>query len=88
MDLTISSDAETEQRFEDEGLDDISPTIFKRYDLSDDEDDEYVDRDLGWVQNEEKAVRKVEHRRYSSTDLRSISQTSLNTQPGRKTTAK
>jgi hypothetical protein len=84
MDLTISSDAEPEP--EDES--DVAPPkgTLKRYDLSDEDDEDYVDPS-GWVPKRDN-VRRVETRRQTSVGLRDSSQASLNAQNRRKTTAR
>jgi hypothetical protein len=84
MDLTISSDAEPEP--EDES--DVAPPnrTLKRYDLSDEDDEDYVDPS-GWVPKSNN-VRRVETRRQTSVGLRDSSQASLNAQNRRKTTAR
>jgi hypothetical protein len=84
MDLTISSDVEPEP--EDES--DVAPPnrTLKRYDLSDEDDEDYVDPS-GWVPKRNN-VPSVATRRQTSVGLRGSSQASLNAQNRRKTTAR
>jgi hypothetical protein len=87
MDLTISSDAEPEPEDRSEESDAAPPNrTLKRYDLSDEDDEDYVDPS-GWVPKRDN-VRRVETRRQTSVGLRDSSQASLNAQNRRKTTAR
>jgi hypothetical protein len=89
VDLTVSSSDVEEEAEDDVVVSEVAqqPKRFRKYALNEDDDDDFVDKDVGWVKKSSSQNPVGTRRQNNSTGLRASSQLRLNTSK-RKATAR